>query len=154
MGAAAMMRLTDALQGVRRLGLDTSPFIYFIEQNAVYLDVVRELMRLIDAQSLAASCSVITITEVLTRPYQTNDTALANKYRTILSGSQNLSVIEINAAIADHAARLRADYRLRTPDALQLAAAVESGCDAFLCNDRDLRRVSLLRVLLLDELEL
>jgi ABC-type uncharacterized transport system fused permease/ATPase subunit len=33
------------------------------------------------------------------------------------------------------AARLRADSRLRTPDALQLAAAIESGCDAFLCND-------------------
>ena len=149
-----MMRLTDALLGVRRLGLDTSPFIYFIEQNATYLDVVREVMRLIDTQSLAASCSVITLTEVLTRPYQTNDTALANQYQTILSGSRNLSVIDINAAIADRAARLRADYRLRTPDALQLAAALDSGCDAFLCNDRDLRRVSSLQILLLDELEL
>ena len=137
-----MIRLTDALRGVRRLGLDTSPFIYFIEQNAVYLDVVREVMRLIDTQSLAASCSVITLTEVLTKPYQTNDQVLANQYRTILSGSRNLSVIDINAAIADRAARLRADYRLRTPDALQLAAALDSGCDAFLCNDRDLRRVS------------
>lgn len=149
-----MMRLADALQGVSRLGLDTSPFIYLIEQNAVYLNVVREVMRLIETQSLAASCSVITLTEVLTRPYRTNDAVLANKYRTILSGSRNLAVIEINAAIADRAARLRADYRLRTPDALQLAAAVESGCDGFLCNDRDLRRVSSLRVLLLDELEL
>jgi len=105
-----MMRLADALQGIERLGLDTSPFIYFIEQNPAYLDVVREVMRLIDTQSLAASCSVITLTEVLTRPYQTNDAVLANKYKTILSGSRNLTVIEINAAIADRAARLRADY--------------------------------------------
>lgn len=149
-----MMRLTDVLQGIQHLGLNTSPFIYFIEQNAVYLDVVREVMRLIDTQSLAASCSVITLTEVLTKPYQTNDAPLANKYRAILSSSRNLSVVEINAAIADHAARLRADYRLRTPDALQLATAIASGCDAFLCNDRDLRRVSSIRVLLLDELEL
>lgn len=149
-----MMRLTDALQGVRRLGLDTAPFIYFIEQNATYLDVVREVMRLIDTQALAAVCSVITLTEVLTKPYQTNDLALAHQYRTILSGSRNLSVVDINAAIADRAARLRADYRLRTPDALQIAAAIEAGCDAFLCNDLNMRRVSPIRILVLDELEL
>jgi hypothetical protein len=32
------MRLSDALAGVRRLGLDTAPIIYFIEENPVYVD--------------------------------------------------------------------------------------------------------------------
>jgi predicted nucleic acid-binding protein len=43
---------------------------------------------------------------------------------------------------------------LRTPDALQIATALEAGCEAFLSNDAGLRRVTELRVLILDDLEL
>jgi predicted nucleic acid-binding protein len=149
-----MTKLAEALGGVAKLGLDTAPFIYLIERNAAYLDVMREVARLIEARNLEAYCSALTLTEVLVKPFQADDTVLATKYRQILSGSRNLSVLDINAAIAERAARLRADYRLRVPDAIQVAAALEAGCDAFLCNDRDLRRVTSLRILLLDELEL
>jgi predicted nucleic acid-binding protein len=55
---------------------------------------------------------------------------------------------------AERAADLRARYGLKTPDALQIGCALESGCDAFLCNDLALKRVTELRVLALDELEL
>lgn len=43
---------------------------------------------------------------------------------------------------------------LRTPDALQIAAALVAGCEAFLTNDAGLKRVTELRVLVLDELEM
>jgi len=55
-------------------------------------------------------------------------------------------------AIADRAASLRARYRLRTPDAIQIATALQTRVDAFLTNDRDLRRVEEVPVLLIDEL--
>ena len=55
---------------------------------------------------------------------------------------------------AQRAAELRAAYRLLTPDALQLTVALEAGCEALLTNDRTLKRVTELRVLVLDELEL
>ncbi len=54
--------------------------------------------------------------------------------------------------IADTAAELRARFRLRTPDALQLATAIETGCGAFLTNDHASRRVTDIRVLILDDL--
>ncbi|MBK9715381.1 MAG: PIN domain-containing protein [Kouleothrix sp.] len=60
----------------------------------------------------------------------------------------------IDAVVADQAAELRASYGLRTPDALQIAAALAAGCTAFLTNDARLQRVTELRVLVLDELEL
>ena len=43
---------------------------------------------------------------------------------------------------------------MRLPDALQLAVAIEQGCEAFLTNDRRLARLTELRVLVLDDLEL
>jgi len=43
---------------------------------------------------------------------------------------------------------------LHLPDAFQIAVAIREGCEAFLTNDRRLTRVTDLRVLVLDDLEL
>jgi predicted nucleic acid-binding protein len=43
---------------------------------------------------------------------------------------------------------------MRLPDAFQLAVAIEERCEAFLTNDRRLARVTDLRVLVLDDIEL
>jgi predicted nucleic acid-binding protein len=40
----------------------------------------------------------------------------------------------------DRATKIRADHGFRTPDAIHLAAAVISNCDAFLTNDLRLER--------------
>lgn len=53
--------------------------------------------------------------------------------------------------VFDLAATLRADYtsKVKTPDALHLAAAIQSGCDVFLTNDSDLTVVPHIRVVLI-----
>jgi hypothetical protein len=48
MGYAALTQQSDPLQGVQRLGLDTAPFIYFIERNPTYIARARAVFRLID----------------------------------------------------------------------------------------------------------
>lgn len=42
----------------------------------------------------------------------------------------------------EYAALLRVQHRLKTPDALHLAAALEAGCDEFWTDDRRLAKVS------------
>jgi len=44
----------------------------------------------------------------------------------------------ISDTVFDRAATLRARHRLKTPDALHLAAAIEAGCDEFWTNDHRL----------------
>jgi predicted nucleic acid-binding protein len=66
----------------------------------------------------------------------------------------NFRTLPIDVTTATSAADLRARYNLRTPDALQIATAITAGCNAFLTNDAALQRVSELRVLVLDQLEL
>ncbi|WP_339381369.1 PIN domain-containing protein [Brasilonema sp. UFV-L1] len=61
--------------------------------------------------------------------------------------------VEINAAIAREAARIRVRYNLQLADALQVAAALTAGCEAFLTNDDALKRVTELRILVVGELE-
>ena len=69
----------------------------------------------------------------------------------------NFTLLPIDRAVAEIAADVRARYRLRTPDALQVAAALSAGCEALVTNDTTLSRVTappVFRVLVLDELEL
>jgi predicted nucleic acid-binding protein len=148
------MKIDDALNGVSALGFDTAPLIYFVERNPTYLDVMRTIIQRVDAGRLAGYSSVVTLTEVLTQPKRFGNKEIENEYRSLLLRSRNFVLIGINSVIAESAAELRARHQLRTPDALQIAAALEVGCQGFLTNDRLLKRVDELRVLLLDELDL
>jgi len=149
-----MTKLDDALIGVTRLGFDTAPFIYFVERHPAYVGIVREVIRRVDSGIISGCASVVTLTEVLTQPKRLGNTALEVSYRELLLQSRNFTLIAIDAAIAEQAADLPARYGLRTPDALQVAAALSAGCEAFLANDTTLKRVAELGILVLDELEL
>lgn len=148
------MKLDDALKGVRLLGFDTSPVIYFVEAHPRYDSLVTEIFQRVSDGSLIGATSVVTLSEVLVQPIVQQKSLLQQEYRDLLLGSSNLYTLEISAAVAELAVELRARYKLRTPDALQVAAALDAGCEAFLCNDAALRRVTELRVLVLNDLEL
>jgi predicted nucleic acid-binding protein len=148
------MKISDALIGVKLLCLDTAPLIYLVERFAAYLDKVRTIIERIDRGDIEGVSSVITLTEVLTLPLRLKKTSLEQEYRNILLESRYFDLIPVNLAIAERAADLRARYNLKTPDALQVATAIETGCDAFLTNDTGVKRVTELRILVLDELEL
>lgn len=90
---------------------------------------------------------------MLTQPKQKGNTILEQEYRDLLLHSRNFKLLPIDPAIAECAADLRARYRFRTPDELQIAAALMAGCQAFLTNDPQLKRATELRVLVLDDLK-
>ena len=56
--------------------------------------------------------------------------------------------------MAERAAYLRAKYSIKSPDALQLASAIEAGCEAFLTHDFGLRRITDIKILIVGEIEL
>ena len=148
------MRLDDALKGISTFGFDTSPIIYFVEANPTYDALVTNIFRRIENGDISGVTSVISLCQVMIHPLRNNDKKLLFRYREILTRSPHFYTAEITASVAETAAELRAAYNLRTPDALQIAAALENGCDAFLCNDKGLKRVKKLKVLVLDELTL
>ncbi len=148
------MKLEDAFQNVHFIGFDTSPFIYFVERNPLYVDIMREVFKRLTKSDFQASSSVVTLTEVLVQPLRQNNQTLAGKYRDLLFNGINFKLIPLNASIAETAARLRAQYNLRTPDALQISTALEHGCNAFLCNYKNLKRVTEMKILILDEIRI
>ncbi|MDQ2787177.1 MAG: PIN domain-containing protein [Chloroflexota bacterium] len=154
MGSSALTTLDTALAGVAALGFDTVPFIYLIERHPHHFGLVRAVFRRMTDGSFPGYTSIIALTELLTKPYREHDTVIANRYRILLARSRNLTLLPLDTQAAEVAASLRARHNLRTPDALQIAAAIAAGCDAFLTNDHALRRVTEIPVLLLDDLTL
>jgi predicted nucleic acid-binding protein len=73
--------------------------------------------------------------EVLVRPLEEKEVELLLKYRDILSDAENLFLCDVYEEIALEAARLRSKYKLKIPDAMQLAAGLIKGTDAFITND-------------------
>jgi len=146
------MTIPDAVFAeIRQLGFDTSPFIYFVERHPAYLPMVREIIRRVDVGIMKGFASVITLTEVLVHPIYNGDTALENEYRNLLQDSRNFELVPIDAEIAAQASELRSHHNLRTPDALQIAAVLSVGCEAFLTNDKKLRHLDELKVIILDD---
>jgi predicted nucleic acid-binding protein len=148
------VKLDDVLRSVTRLGFDTAPLIYLIEAHPIYRPIVRDVVLRISGGHLVGVTSVVSLGEVLVQPFARGDLRLRERYRDLLLNSIGFQTLPVDATMAERAAELRARYGMRLPDALQIAAALGEGCEAFLTNDRRLARVTDLRVLVLDDLEL
>jgi len=129
------------------IGLDTCVLIYLIEDDPVLGPLAAQVLEAVDAGRLQAVTSAVTLLEVLVVPYRDGDAALAERYEALLTRSRNLRLVDLDRGLLRRAAQLRAVTGVRTPDALQLAAALGSACSAFLTNDRRLPEVGGLRVL-------
>jgi predicted nucleic acid-binding protein len=148
------VKIADALKGVQRLAIDTAPIIYYVENHLLYADKMELVFQLIQAAQTEIISSIVTLTEVLTKPLRVGDVGLEKSYHELFYSTGTITLVPIDRSTALLAADLRARYNLRTPDAFQIAVAIHTGCDAFLTNDLGIKRVTKLRVLVLDELEL
>ena len=139
------MGLIEDLKG-GPVALDTQVFIYFIEEDEHFLALVKPLFQGIDHGSIAAATSGLTLMEVLVVPYRTGNLALADRYEALLTRSRGLRFIDIDRPLLKAAAQLRAAFKLKPPDAIQVAAAMVANCDAFLTNDRKIPSISGLKI--------
>ncbi len=140
----------DDLQG-KTVGLDTAPLIYFIEENPAYIETVRFFFEAMDRGDFLVVTSTVTLLEVLVHPFRSNNRKLAAEYRDILLNSK-LTILEVSTSIAEQAAQLRAAHNIRTPDAIQVSAALSAGASHFLTNDIRLPEIPSIQIFSLDAL--
>jgi len=129
------------------VGVDTAIFIYFIEERAEFLPLVEPLFREADQGRRELITSAVTLLEVLVVPYRSGDHLLAGHYEALLTRSRGVRMVDISRDHLRAAAQLRAATGAKTPDSLQLVAALAAGCSSFLTNDRDLPAVPGIRIL-------
>jgi len=147
------VKIADALRAVNRLFIDSAPLIYLIETNPTYFARVTDIFDRIDDGTLPAAASPITLAECLVAPIRQGLVQLQQAYIGVLVSNSNITFAVTDDRIAVQAADIRARYRLALPDAIQVATALATSCDALLTNDIALKRVQELPILLLDDLE-
>jgi predicted nucleic acid-binding protein len=132
------------------VGVDTAIFIYFIEEHPTFLPLLEPLFREVDDGRRELVTSALTLLEVLVVPYRSGDHLLGGRYEAILTRSRGIKVADISRDHLRAAAQLRAATGVKTPDSLQLVAALAAKCSTFLTNDRDLPALPGIRILQLN----
>ena len=124
--------------------VDTAPWIYLLEDHPQFAPLFLGLFEAAERGHVQLALTTITLAEVLTGPLKHKQTALAKRYENALNKYQ---VLPLTATIAGLAAQLRIQYRLKLPDAVQLASALDRGAAALVTHDRDFSKVKGLPVL-------
>lgn len=134
------------------MGLDSSIFIYQIDDNPTYSSLTQSIFVWLQSPQHTGVTSSITWTEILVPAYRASDWRRIDRYIGLFATYPHLDWVAPDLTIADLAARIRAQHRLKTPDAIQAATAMASGATLFVTNDRAFRKVPGFESLLLDEL--
>ncbi|MBI5822602.1 MAG: PIN domain-containing protein [Chloroflexi bacterium] len=147
-----MDEFSKRLAKAKVIGLDTSIFIYFLENNERYGPLAQVTINGIEKGKWQGVTSTITLMEITVRPWQLGRESAAREYEAVLVHFPNLSIVDVDRNVARAAAQLRAKYNIAPPDALQVAASLNFGAKAFLTNDKRLSRLQeLIDILVLDD---
>jgi predicted nucleic acid-binding protein len=131
--------------GPGTIAIDTAIFIYFIEEDPRYVSLIVPLFEDADAGRRELVTSAVTLLEMLVVPYRIGDVQLAEHYELLLTQGRGIRMVDVTRDQLRAAAQLRAATGVKTPDALQMVAALGAGCSAFLTNDRELPSIRGLR---------
>lgn len=132
--------------------LDSCTLIYWFETVEPWRSQVVAALRSLRQQAgpgTKLGMSRLAILECLVKPVRDGNQDLEDRYRQFFA-SHDLQVVELKPAVVERALNLRADYRLKTADALQAASALGLRGDViFVTGDETFTRVPNLQTKLL-----
>ena len=123
------------LQAYRNVSFDTNVLIYLLEGVQPHRGLAQHLFRMVDRGFMMATVSTVVEAETLVGPLRHRDRAATEKVELFFRNAPNLRFRSLDRAIARRAAEVRATSRLRLPDAVIVATALEERCDALVGND-------------------
>ena len=147
-----LSRLRAFLKGRKAIAVDSSVFIYQLEKNSHYFSLTDEIFAFLEGAGRVAITSTLTLTEVTVPTYMGTDKRTPTLMQGLLSTYPGFVWVPPSMEIAAEAARLRADYKFKTPDAIHAATAIVEGVRGFITNDIVFRRMGELETLILNDL--
>lgn len=129
------------------VALDSNIFIRALDDPGQLGEKSRELLEDF-RQNLQKSCvSVMVLEEFFVRAYKEKREKDFDNILDFITLGGLIELVDVNKQIALLAAKIRADYHIKAPDALHLASAIESGAKTFITTDKKLpRKVGKLQV--------
>ena len=129
-------KITRILQKGTLCALDTMIFIYFLERHPIYYELLCDFFTQIEKGNLRGLISSLVLAELLVPLYRTDRSKEANSLAELIDNFPNIEIVPLSSEIALEAARLRAKYTIRTPDAIHAATALKGKAQILLTNDK------------------
>jgi uncharacterized protein len=146
-----VVELREAIGGHQLVLVDTPIFSYHLSDHPRYAPLTAVILEAIESGKVRGLTSTVTVAEILTLPAQAGDRQAMQDYELFLTSFPNLQLAPLDVVLARETALVRAATGLRTPDAVQVAAARLYGADAIITNDhRWAARVTAPPLILLD----
>ena len=130
--------------------LDAAAFIYSVERIEPYRTLLDPVWRQAQSGQLTVVSSELVVLETLVKPLRDGNRALEGLFR-LLFDSNEVRLVPATLSLWEQAAAIRATTRLKTPDSLHAASAIQAECNLFITNDSDFRRVPDLPVMVLKD---
>jgi len=120
---------------------DSSILIYHLEDIMPYSELTEILIMSVSCGMSKLLISTITITELMTKPYSEGNMKKISIFKNFIKSLPSTYIISPDFDIAQEAARLRGQYKLKTPDAILLATVKQRDGNVFITNDSHLQKV-------------
>jgi predicted nucleic acid-binding protein len=145
------MGLKDLLKKHKRIAIDTNIFISVFAQEPLGEKVIPIMEAAADKGTHELVTSVLAFSECAVRPYREGNWQALDQVK-LMFQMPNLNVYPMDAAVAEEAARLRAFYNCKMPDAIIVATAIVHNAEVFLTNNHRLTAITEIPVVTLDTL--
>src|SRR6185295_6231339 len=100
---------------------------YALEEVEPWIGVARRVLASLDAGDCSGVTSELSLAECLVKPLQMGRADVVQTYQAFLQESRFFSVVPISRELLAEAARLRAISRIKLPDAIHAATALQRG---------------------------
>ena len=140
-----------SLSSTNKISLDSNIILYYLHQDKNFGNQSLRLLAAI--KNKTKIISTLIYAESFVYVFEQADESLEKKQLKALEKIPKLKIVAPTKKICLLAAQLRAAYRLKTPDAIHLATAIDSDCDVFITNDGNLKKVQEITVLTLRDIK-
>lgn len=131
------------------VGLDSNIFSYQFHQHPKFGPAAKKIFDSLSSNQMHAVTSIITLLEILS--VNASESRIRELEKLFLE-TPNLEVLAVSHELSVVAAKIRRQYKFRTPDAIQLATAKLAKTQVFITNDERLQKFKKIKVILLKEL--
>lgn len=128
------------MQEHKRVFLDTAPVIYYVQSNDFYFEQTQDVFIKLRRQKSEFVSSTVMMSEACVYPFRLERFDWHENLENLMK-LLHVEILPVDKVIALKAAQIRAKHKsFHAMGSIQLAAAVISGCDTFLTNDKRLKQ--------------
>lgn len=120
------------------IALDSNIFIRALDDPGHLGEKSRTFLEKLRQVTSKVFISVMVLEEFFVKVYKQGKDKDVNSILDFITMGGLVQLVDVNRQIALLAAKIRADYNIKAPDAIHLASAIEVGAKVFITTDRRL----------------